>query len=189
MLKKLLVLLVMGLTACQDAYVPKPRAYFRISFPQKDYAECRDMKAFEFEKATYAHLEQLAAPEGQEWVNVSTPTNKVDIHLSYETLRKDLDKHLEEARKLAYDHSIKADAIEEQFYANPAQQVYGMVYRIKGNAASPMQFFLTDSAQNFIRGAFYVREVPNVDSIQPVIDFFESDVVHLIETFQWTSKK
>jgi hypothetical protein len=48
-----------------------------------------------------------------------------------------------------------------------------------------MQFFLTDSVNHFLRGALYIREVPNIDSIQPVIDFLEPDIIRLIETTSW----
>ncbi|HKI89469.1 MAG TPA: hypothetical protein VKA38_10600, partial [Draconibacterium sp.] len=59
------------------------------------------------------------------------------------------------------------------------------VYKIEGNAASPMQFYLTDSTRNFLRGAFYIREVPNIDSLRPVINFLEPDIIHIIETTTW----
>ena len=68
---------------------------------------------------------------------------------------------------------------------NPANQVYGLIYKIEGNAASPMQFFLTDSTHHFLRGALYIREVPNIDSLKPVIDFLEIDIIRLIETTSW----
>ncbi len=96
-----------------------------------------------------------------------------------------LNQFLEETRKLAYKHTIKADAIEEQVFMNPSKDVYGLIYRINGNAASPMQFYLTDSTSHFLRGALYIRQVPNIDSIQPVLNFLEPDIIHLIETTTW----
>ena len=98
---------------------------------------------------------------------------------------KQLSEFIEESRRLAYKHTIKADAINERLFMNPAKDVYGIVYKIEGNAASPMQFFLTDSTLNFLRGAFYIHEVPNIDSLMPVINFIEPDVIHMIETTTW----
>jgi gliding motility-associated lipoprotein GldD len=92
---------------------------------------------------------------------------------------------MEDSRTLAYKHSLKADAIQEQVFMNPRDNVYGLIYRIEGNAASPMQFFLTDSTNHFLRGALYIREVPNIDSLKPVIDFLEPDIIRLIETTTW----
>ncbi len=179
------IILALITSACSENYVPKPRGYYRISFPEKEYIEIELSLPYKFEKASYSILEEIPAKNNQSWINVTTLANKADLHLSYETLNKDVDKHIEEARRMAYDHTIKADAIDEKLYTNYDDKVFGIVYYIKGNAASPMQFFLTDSTKNFIRGALYIRETPNVDSIQPVIDFLELDVIHLIETFKW----
>lgn len=187
MRRLLLILIALALCACQKHYMPKPKAYFRIDFPEKTYAPIKQSFPFCFEKANYTQLKQLEAPKGQIWINLTTPANKADIHLSYEKLNHNLEKHSEEARKLAYDHSIKANAINDKYYENPDRKVYGMLYQIEGNAASPLQFFLTDSCRHFLRGAFYIREIPNIDSIQPVIQFFETDVRHLIETLEWTN--
>jgi gliding motility-associated lipoprotein GldD len=63
--------------------------------------------------------------------------------------------------------------------------VYGILYDIKGDAASNTQFFLTDSTHNFIRGALYFEVHPNKDSLAPVLEFINKDLVHLIETFEW----
>ncbi len=96
-----------------------------------------------------------------------------------------LAEFMEETRELAYKHAIKANAIEEQLLINQGEEVYGTVYRIEGNAASPIQFFLTDSSRHFLRGALYIRATPDIDSLRPVIEFLERDVIHLIETTTW----
>jgi gliding motility-associated lipoprotein GldD len=98
---------------------------------------------------------------------------------------KDLAQLLEDSHTLAYNHAIRADAINEKIYVNPQKKVYGTIYMIDGNAASPLQFYLTDSTNNFLRGALYFREVPNIDSLRPVIDFLTPDIIRLIETTEW----
>jgi gliding motility-associated lipoprotein GldD len=59
------------------------------------------------------------------------------------------------------------------------------MFEIEGNAASNLQFYLTDSTHNFIRGALYFYAKPNYDSLAPVIDFLKKDVEHMITTFKW----
>lgn len=184
----LLVLLVVLLSACQKEYTPKPRGYFRIDFPEKSYHRLSQDLPYSFEVADYSISRPpsgYSSASDSGWMTISTPANKADLHLSYAPLNNDLQKHLEESRRLAYDHSIKADAIEERLFINPEQHVYGTIYYIEGNAASPIQFFLTDSTEHFLRGALYIREIPNIDSIRPVIDFLEPDVIRLIETTHW----
>ncbi|MDO9612920.1 MAG: gliding motility lipoprotein GldD, partial [Bacteroidota bacterium] len=107
-------------------------------------------------------------------------------HLSYKNVENNLWKLTEESRELAYKHSFKADAIDERIFVNPEKKVYGTIYLIDGNTASPLQFYLTDSTKHFLRGALYIREIPNIDSLRPVIDFLTPDVIHLIETTEWT---
>ena len=59
------------------------------------------------------------------------------------------------------------------------------MYEIKGNAASPLQFVLTDSTKHFLRGALYFNETPNADSIAPISKYVEEDVQRLIESVRW----
>jgi gliding motility-associated lipoprotein GldD len=63
--------------------------------------------------------------------------------------------------------------------------VYGIVYDIRGNTASAVSFFATDSIQHFLSGSLYFSVQPNIDSLSPVIRFFKEDIVHLIETLKW----
>ena len=60
-----------------------------------------------------------------------------------------------------------------------------IVYSIDGNTASSVQFFLTDSTKNYLRGALYFNEQPRLDSIQPVLDFVKKDIDQMIKTFKW----
>jgi len=68
---------------------------------------------------------------------------------------------------------------------NRQKSVYGILYNIRGNAASSIQFFVTDSVSNYLRGALYFSAQPQKDSLAPVIEFFREDVIHLIETLEW----
>jgi gliding motility-associated lipoprotein GldD len=180
------LLLVVGLS-CKKEYIPKPRGYFRIEFPEKSYQLAYSQAfPYRFEIPVYSQItpddERLAEPY---WVNLKVPAHKAELHISYKVVRQNLAQLTEDSRSLAYKHSIKADAINERVFVNPEKKVFGTIYLIDGNAASPLQFYLTDSTRNFLRGALYIREVPNIDSIRPVIDFLTTDVIHLIETTEW----
>ncbi len=188
-----ILILVLLVTACHDKHTPKPRGFFRIDFPEKAYTNLDGDYPYNFEIPVYAEIEKdrdnLNKPY---WINVEVPANKAEIHISYYNLQNGqkptrdlLFELMEDTRSLAYKHAIKATAIDEQVFMNPARKVYGTVYNIHGNAASPMQFFLTDSTKHFLRGAFYIREVPDIDSLKPVIEFLEPDVVRMIETTNW----
>ncbi len=178
---------------CHEKHSPKPRGFFRIDFPEKNYHSLKEKFPYRFELPDYAEVRSDPRNPGKKnWINLVVPQNKAEVHVSYYNLKNRkkpgrmlLAEFTEETRELAYKHSVKANAIEEQLFMNPGRNVYGTVYRIKGNAASPMQFFLTDSTTHFLRGALYIRATPNIDSLKTVIDFLEKDVVHLIETTRW----
>ena len=172
--------------ACKRDYVPKPRGYFRIDFPEKSYKQLDNDYPYQFSIPAYSELKEDKHKAAEPyWVNIEIPGNKAEIHISYKKLANNLNILTEECRSLAYKHTIKADAIDEQIYTNPHRKVYGTIYLIDGNAASPIQFYLTDSSNHFLRGALYIREIPNIDSIRPVIDFLHPDIIHLIETTSW----
>ena len=82
-------------------------------------------------------------------------------------------------------HVSKADAIKEQVYSNSENKVYGILYDLKGNTASAVEFYVTDSLSHYLRGSLYFASEPNADSLVPVIDFFREDIIHLIETLKW----
>jgi gliding motility-associated lipoprotein GldD len=81
---------------------------------------------------------------------------------------------------------VKADAITEQAYLNDENRVYGILYELKGNTASNIQFVLSDSTKHFLRGALYFNVNPNKDSIAPVVDYIREDIIRLVETLEWS---
>jgi gliding motility-associated lipoprotein GldD len=187
------LIIIVLFSGCNEKYTPKPRQFFRIDFPEKNYHSLQQGFPYQFEIPDYSKaVSDPDNPDKPYWINISVPANKAEVHISYYNLsdqstpsRVLLNKFMEDSRTLAYKHSQKADAIQEQVFMNPVNNVYGLIYKIEGNAASPFQFFLTDSTNHFLRGALYIREVPNIDSLNPVIDFLETDIVRLIETTTW----
>lgn len=178
--------------SCRQEYTPKPRGFFRIDFPEKTYSDLKQNLPYNFEIPDYAQaVQDNRNPDSTGWINITIPKNNAEVHVSYYNLndgnnkKELLAKLIEETRTLAYKHSVKASAISEKLYINQKDNVFGTVYRIEGNAASPIQFFLTDSTKHFMRGALYIRSTPDIDSLKPVIEFLETDVIRLIETTSW----
>jgi gliding motility-associated lipoprotein GldD len=188
--QRILIILIffslLALACNENNYTPKPRGYFRIDFPEKSYQPFSLDAPYTFQYPVYSRtIADKSAGTEPFWYNILIPENKVSIHLSYKKIDDNLHLLTEDSRELAYKHSIKASSISEQIFENENRKVYGTTYNIKGNAASPFQFHLTDSTHHFIRGSFYINEHPNYDSLKPVIEFVEEDIYHLIETFSW----
>jgi gliding motility-associated lipoprotein GldD len=182
-----IVLLVSFLViSCNETYTPKPRAYFRIEFPEKTYTRFENDGPCTFEIPKYSFIQKDTSKNAEDnWNNLVFPQLKGKLYLTYKELNNDLSKYMEDSRTLAYKHTIKADAITEQVFIDPEKRIYGILYEIKGNAASPYQFFATDSTKHFLRGSLYFNVYPNKDSLAPVFDFIKPDIIHLIETIEW----
>jgi gliding motility-associated lipoprotein GldD len=110
---------------------------------------------------------------------------KATIYLTYKSVNGNIDKLLRDAQKLTYEHVIKADDILEQPFINTEKKVYGMFYRVGGNAATNSQFYLTDSTKHFLTGSVYFYAKPNYDSIMPAADYIKNDMQNLIESLKW----
>jgi len=89
---------------------------------------------------------------------------------------------------LVYKHAVKAEEIITKDFENFDNRVFGSMQEISGNAASHIQFHLTDSTNNFIKGSLYFYVKPNYDSILPAVDYIKTDIMRLIETLEWKNK-
>jgi gliding motility-associated lipoprotein GldD len=185
----LLILLVCVLGACGSPdYSPKPRGFFRIVLPKKEYRTYDDGCPFTFQYPKYAVIEADKKTGAKPcWLNMQFPQFNGTLHLSYEQVgsKAMFDELTEDSHKLAFKHTVKASAIDEAAIAMPKQHIYGIYYTIDGNAASSAQFYLTDSTKNYIRGALYFNTEPRLDSIQPVLTFVKKDMDVMIKSFRW----
>jgi len=173
-------------SACSRPSIPKPRGYFRIDFPEKTYKPFASAFPYRFMYPDYGYIEpDPSAIAEKYWINIHFPKHKARIHLSYKDARGRLDSLIEDTYKLTYKHVQKADGINERIFSNDSAKVYGILYQVKGNAASSWQFYVTDSSRHFLRGALYFSATPNKDSLAPAIDFFGQDLIYLMETVRW----
>lgn len=180
------VALLFILASCEEETpIPKPKGYFRIKLPEKNYVKFDKICSYNFETPVYSKIDTTPGIKESCWINIHYPLFDATLHLSYKPVKNNLPTYLEDARSLTYKHTAKANDIEEILIKNQEQKVYGLVYDVKGNAASSVQFFVTDSTRHFLRGALYFNNVPNYDSIQPVLDFLHKDVERFIQTLEW----
>lgn len=168
-------------------YLPKPRGYFRIDLPEKSYVSVDTLEKFRFECPEYAYVTpDPYSPDEKDWINVEMPQFKGSIHLTHKDVNGNLGEYLEDVHTMVTKHLQKANGVRDSLIANDAHRVYGMFIEMDGKGvATPMQFYLTDSTKNFVRGALYFNFKPDNDSMQPVINFIRQDIDHLINTFEW----
>lgn len=184
------ICIVFFVIGCNQNYIPKPRGYFRIDFPEKQYRRLDSIFPFIFEYPSYAEIiPDQHSPNEKNWINIYFNKYKANVHLSYKAIDDQLIKYIEDSHTMAFKHVPKASAIDNKLVNNPEARVYGLIYEISGSgAASSYQFFVTDSINHFLRGALYFNIVPNNDSMAPVIEFLKKDIEHLIATLSWKNQ-
>lgn len=178
------------ISSCGDdddnTIAPKPRAYFRLSFPEKKYVQYDSTCPFKFKIPVYSVMVKNNYKDAQPcWLDLNFPRLNATVHLTYKEIEGNLQAYLENSYEYVSKHQIKSSGIEEEVISKDSSKVYGLIYEIGGNAASSIQFFLTDSTKHFLRGALYFNAVPNTDSIRPALDFIRQDIYKMVETFEW----
>lgn len=184
--KLILIPLMILLIACgggESEYYPKPRGTMHMDFPERNFVVYEGNCPYSFEIPDYF---EVIADTSNCNANIEIDRFNATVYLTYIPLdTTNLAAHIEKSRKFVYDHSVKADAIEEVLFQDPDRNTFGLKYNIVGDAASLYQFYLTDSIHNFLRGALYFNTQPNYDSLQPSLDYITEDVDRLIETLRW----
>lgn len=188
-----LVFIFFIFTSCKKDYVPKPKGYNRLDLPQPSYRELEETHPYKFEYSKYAVIKKdnssIAEPH---WINVYYPSFDADIQLTYKPLfskmdHKRLGELIDDSYKLANKHQVKAYSIEENIIKTPSGKS-AVVIELTGDVPSPFQFYLTDSSENFMRGAVYFKST-KIDSLTPAIEYMKKEVMHLINTLEWRKTK
>ena len=179
--KAFLLTTIVLLLGCDSVQQPKPRAQLRLQYPEPKYKQVPDIYPFDFKYNDWVELKGIAktAPD------LYYPKMKATLYLSYVGLENNIDSLLNDAYQLPGKHMIKAQEIPERVFMAPEKRVYGTLFTVVGNAASQLQFFLTDSTDHFLMGSLYFYSRPNYDSIMPAAKYVERDVMHLMETLRW----
>lgn len=183
----IIISIIIIFIACKNkASIPKPYSYYRIDLPKHEYQTLNNTFPFSFEFSKFANIEKDKAYDSQKyWINIVYPTLNAKIHLSYKDVTNNFEAYNEDSHKLAYKHYIKAESIDEKVYKDDNKRVYSIIYDIKGNTASSIQFLVTDSTRHFLRGSLYFNCRPNKDSLAPLINYVHKDIKHLVESFKW----
>lgn len=188
--KCILVIGVLLTASCSNPPIPKPRGFQRIDFPRKVYQLYQSECPFSAYIPVYSDMFRDSLPGAEKcWFNLVYPSFNATLHLSYKTVegRAGLNQLIEDSRTLVYKHTIKADEIYETIITN--HHLSGMLYNLSGNTATNFQFYVTDSVNHFLRGSLYFNVKTNMDSIQPVLSFLEQDIIKMIESMRWGTKR
>ncbi|WP_298878431.1 gliding motility lipoprotein GldD [uncultured Polaribacter sp.] len=177
----LLLIFILFFISCKEDVLPKPKAYLGLNYPEKTYKKLNLDRPYSFNILENTTI----IDENNNWLKIKYPNLKASIDITYRPIKNNLNELLTEAEKLVFKHTVKAEEIIPKDFVNPQKRVFGSMYEITGNAASQIQFHITDSTKNFIKGSLYFYIKPNYDSVLPAVDYIKKDILHLVETLEW----
>jgi gliding motility-associated lipoprotein GldD len=180
--------------ACGDnsSVLPKPRIYPRVIYPDKNYKlqTFQDCPFGMMIPEYFVSIQDTFSEEGSKnkcWFDLYSQNFDAYLHLSYIDIdnRKHFDKLMSDAFELADKHNIKASFRDEIKISKPENDLHGILFEIEGPVATPLQFFVTDSTNHFMRGSLYFKSQVNRDSIAPIYEFLREDIVALLDSYSW----
>lgn len=176
-----LLIFIVTFLSCKEDFLPKPKAYLSLTYPKKSYEKLQLKRPYSFNVLKNTTV----IDEANNWLKIKYPNLKASLDITYRPINKNLKELLTEAEKLVFKHTVKAEQIIPKDFVNPKKRVFGSMYEITGNAASQIQFHVTDSTNNFIKGSLYFYTKPNYDSVLPAVAYIKKDILQLVETLEW----
>jgi gliding motility-associated lipoprotein GldD len=184
----LFFLVTILISACTKDYQPKPKGYNRLVLPVEEYRLSPDSLPYQFEYSTSARLLRDSSWISEKyWVEIYYPTLKANIHITYKKLNNKeefLKALLNDSYNLTSKQQIKASAIDELITVTPSGKT-AVIAEIAGEVPTQLQFTMTDSSRNFLRGALYFNTAVQNDSLAPAIEFMKKETLHFINSLEW----
>ena len=184
----ILNLALLFFASCGKNYTPKPYGYYRITPPDTAYIPFAKANTNADYPYTFAlSTNAVVQPRTDEpyWINLYYPALNATIHCSYKPVQNNLRELTNDALEFVYRNASFASAIPESEYSHPEAHVYGVLFDLEGNTASSCQFFVTDSTRHFFRASVYCNCPPNADSLAPVYNYLRTDIIRMVESFEW----
>lgn len=172
----------------QDGYLPKPPGYPRIILPTHEYTSLKEDFPYNFEVSQHAIVTKDTSPNAEPyWINIEYPAFEARIQLTYKPVKNNpqlLREYFADAYRLTAKHQVKASAIQEKGFKT-LQGHPTILAELSGEVPSQVQFYTSDRAHHFLRGALYFNTATQNDYLAPVIAFIKEDIIHLIQTLTW----
>lgn len=190
MKKAILILpLLMIFIACEEtSYIPKPPTYLRLELPEHTYTAFDDECNYAFELADLYRISNSTEENG------TTCNKRIDLgplngmaYLRYWDIdgERPLAFYVNSANDEVDRHKLKANNIEDEQIIRSEDRVFGTLFELQGDVATPFQFYLTDSTDKFLYCEVLFNTTPKYDSLKPSLDYLKKDLKHLLNTFEW----
>ncbi len=174
--------------SCNEPNLPKQNGFLRIEFKEPYYSNHEEIDTpFNFYyNSNSTDLDQI----GNNQFLFDYRDLNLSLNLSFYNIKtsQDIEKKVRDFYVILDTHTKKSNGVILREYDNHNKRIFGKLYEIKGDVASPVQFYLTDSLSNFISGSVNLKFKSNYDSIFPSIQYVKNDILVLFESINWNMK-
>jgi len=178
-----LILFLIACSGCGENY-PKPKGLLRID-ETANFKKITEISFAEFEVISGSDVKP-AKEQGKElWLNIIYPDYHVQLYGTYCRITKNnLTSVTDDFYKLLY-RNMMDEEFDYSLFEDEKKSVFAHLFVSNAAVASPVQFFITDSAHHFFRGAVYFTDSLPREMRVPYTDFMVEETAHLLETFNW----
>ena len=187
MRKLIIPLMALLLFACgEDTFIPKPPTYLRLELPDHTYENYKDSCQYSFDLPSIYTVEKAPISDGEACHRrIQLGPLNGTIYFRHWDMTQSLAYYVNNANDEIDRHKGKARSVEDNRIIRDQDDVYGTLFHLKGDVATPFQFYLTDSTDHFVYGEVLFNSAPNYDSLKPSLDYLRQDLDQLLETFKW----
>ena len=183
-----LIFLLVLFFSCVESDLPKQNGFLRIEFKEPSYLPY-NKKNTPFKFYYNSSSVKLDQANDDQFIFDYTDLN-LSLNLSYYEINQNnkLEDKFRDFSLILDTHTKKSNGVVLREYDNTNKKIFGKLYEIKGDVASPIQFYLTDSISSFISGSVNLKYKSKYDSIYPSIQYIKNDILVLFESINWKLK-
>ena len=183
----LILILSAILFSCGNPPIPKAEGYYRIELPEEAFSKTSVECGLTIDKPDYSKLEIVESDKSGDacWFNLRFSNFNARLHCTQVEIHDNLIDLMEDAQEMVFSHDIKSNGISRIRIIEKERKTNGVLYHIGGPVATPIQFFVTDSTDHFIRGSLYFNHAPNPDSTAPVVVKMMGDIERVMRSISW----
>lgn len=189
----LYIVVLIGAVSCtEEQYTPKPPTYLRLEIPEANYIDYKDDCNYSF-RLNDQYTVEKAPVENNEAFNchrrIQLGGLNGTIFFRYMDMTEPLAFYINNSIDEVEVHQVKATNIKDDQVIRPDDRVYGTIFELQGDVATPFQFYLTDSTSKFVYAEVLFNSRPNYDSLKPSLIYLRKDLDELMNSFKWPETK
>jgi gliding motility-associated lipoprotein GldD len=178
-------LLLFHFSCDETSYLPREKAFLRLEFEKPMYGTFSS----ESSKLNFIYNNASASFEiiSEEKTVLRYKHIKIDIVLSNIQLENtsSFEESLQNFYMFLEPHRKKSNQISVKEFISADNKRFAKVFEMRGPVASPLQFYVTDSINNFLFGSMNLIQKSDYDSIYPSVMYVKNDIFSIIESVNW----